>query len=365
MIPYIALSSLSMVFALAFSKRDHREKRRRKGLFEVCLFLLMAALVFIQTFRSINVGGDLHDSYYALYNFVGRYDWNYVRAEASGYEIGYLIFNKIIYVISGGNITALLFAISIIYLTSLYFFIRKLSPNRFLSIFLFLSIGIYNTSMNNLRSTMALSLVLLSLCLYMNKKYLFSILLVVLGIFFHKTVVVFLLFYLLLLIKNNAVFTVLCVLLVILFTLGFQVFSVLILRFFPRYADYFNLASSGGGYFLMAFLAFLAVIIYMLAKKDFWANRSNTMLYKMLIFAIVLQFVSIRISFFSRAVFYFLYSIIILLPLVFEQFKNRDLKILAYIITIIGMTAFYIYILVGDSASTVPYEFIFQELDYE
>lgn len=356
---YLTISSISAIFALLFAKGDHRTFDKKHKFFNFCLFLLMFVLVFIQTFRSVNVGGDLHDSYYDLYQFVGENKWNFVINSSSGYEIGYLALNKLVYWISGGRITVLLFVIALVYLSSLYHFIKKISPNRFLSIFLFLAFGIYNTSMNNLRSTFALALVLFTLCFYIDKKWFRALFFIIIGMLFHKTVIIFLLFFLLASIKSNKLFGFFCVLLVLVFTLGFQMFAGAILTFFPRYEAYFTLQNSGGGYGLMALLIAIVIGMLMVTKKSFWKDRSNLMFFKMLIFAIVLQFVSLRISYFSRAVFYFLYAIIVLFPLIFNEFKNKTFKRFAYIVLILGMTAFFIYVLVGDASSTVPYELIF------
>lgn len=355
---YLTLSTITAVFALVFSKTNQKIKKNNNALFNVLLFVLLSALIIIQTFRSINVGGDLHDSYFQLYNIVGRVKWSFALQLFNGYEIGYLVLNKIVYVLSGGNITALLFTISFVYILSLYHFIKKISPNRFFSFFLVLAFGIFNTSMNNLRSTVALSIVLLSLCFYLDKKWVRAFLFAALGILFHKTVVVFILFYLLALIKSKALFALICLGLVVFFTIGFDTFAIIITTIFPRYSNYFSLPNTGGGFGLMGLLFLIAFAIFFATKKSFWKNRTNVIFYKMLFFAIVLQFVSFRISFFSRAVFYFLYSIVVLVPLVFNEFKNRNLKNFAYIITILGMSAFFIYILIADSTSTVPYELI-------
>lgn len=355
---YLTLSTITAFFALAFSSKNQKIKKNNNALFNILLFVLLAVLIFVQAYRSINVGGDLHDSYYLLYQIVGKVDWGRARFLFSGYEIGYLALNKVVYGISGGSITALLFVISFIYLLSLYHFIKKVSPNRFFSFFLVLAFGIFNTSMNNLRSTVALSFVLLSLCFYLDKKWIRAFLLVALGVLFHKTVVVFILFYLLALIRSKTLFTLICLGLVLFFTIGFDTFAVIVTTIWPRYAVYFILPSNGGGFGLMALLFLIAFAIFFVTKKSFWKVRTNVLFYKMLFFAIVLQFMSFRIGFFSRTVFYFLYSVVVLVPLVFNEFKNRNLKTVAYIVTILGMTAFFIYILVADSTSTVPYELI-------
>lgn len=145
-----------------FAKKTGRDKTK------IYLFLSMLLLLFMAAFRSIYVGADTRN-YYGVYiqlknaTFMEALTSN-VRAW-SGYEIslevGYRIFmwivGKIFYFFPD---TIFMAATHLIILLFLYFVLKEQSPDAALSLWLYVTLGFYQTSLNMSRNAISIMIVL-------------------------------------------------------------------------------------------------------------------------------------------------------------------------------------------------------------
>ena len=351
--------SVFLVSLTNFNNGYEKKDKQSQKVITLVLSFAFAFLLFMQTFRAISVGGDLEESYYGLYRFIGKNNITTIIKSYPHYEIGYILLNKIVYIISGGNIHALLFVIAAFFLFSLFKYIRRDSSNRIFSLFIFFSLGMFNTSMNNLRSTLAISFILLSLSCYFRKKYFETLVLFIAAFFFHRTILVFALFFSISLIKKHKIRLILYIVLFVVLLFGYSLFQMFINRFFPTYNGYFEVNSDGGYNLLFVLLLFFCLLV-LFCKKEIFKNDISNKMVQMLICAICFQLISIRIPFFARVTFYFMYSLVLLIPEVVANIKYKGAQPLVIFAFCFSLFAFYIFVLKGDGSHTVPFVFDFK-----
>ena len=147
----------------------------------ICMFVLAA-------FRSRSVGND-SGNYLDLFNLI-RSGAN-LEVWSERYEWGYLLFNKIVGNLFSNQYAIFFISALFIYLIS-WVVIKKLSYERWLSVFLFITLGLYSNSVNVIRLTMAYVICLYAYNELEKKKYLEVIILVIFAMLFHTSAIVFL-----------------------------------------------------------------------------------------------------------------------------------------------------------------------------
>lgn len=106
---------VAYVLLTDFSKGTENRKRYEAYV----LFMLLVAMVFMQGCRAWTVGGDL-EIYTQLYDLYGGLEWFELYSHEHSLEIGFVLLNKLIYVVSNGNFSALLFSITIAYIFGVF-----------------------------------------------------------------------------------------------------------------------------------------------------------------------------------------------------------------------------------------------------
>jgi len=315
-------------------------------------------MILLQGLRTNLVGGDLINYGYRFSEFGGM-SWQSIISYNGKHEIGYIVLNKIIYMLSKGNFQVLLFVIAAFYNTSLAIFIKKNSSNYFFSLYLYIALNIFNLSMNNLRSTVALGVLYIGIPYLFKKKYVKFLLTLIIACLFHTSMACMLFFFGMVFITNKYLFASICVIFSVFLGTGFSIFSKIIQYVLPKYTSYFRVNSSGGGRNLLLFLVFLLLALLLLSKKEWWTSNKNTILLKLFICGICLQVVSLNVSFFARAVYYHLTSILFLYPELISngRISRKSSSIFMFLIMICFMM-YYIVALKGNSTMTVPYDWI-------
>ena len=356
---YLITVSVTTILLLYHSKLNGiaRKSRNSKYIF----LLLILFLVVLQGARSVTVGGDLFDNYADLYNESGgvRFDSIISYSAFRGYEWGYIFFNKLVYILSGGSLFAFLISISVCYIGSILYMISKYSKNRFYSVFIFITLYLFNVSMNNLRSTLALSIIYFAFAWLIEKKNIKFILAVLLATTIHQTALIFIPLIAINSIENKTKLFICCFTTLISINLLYQLMERIVSNYFEKYLTYFDFGNQGG-YTLLGFLLFMSLIITLLGNKNFWKYSYNNALYKILLYACILQLISLKVPHFSRAVYYFMNCLIILIPnLINDNRLSQYSKIVLHIVVIVLFWLYYVIMLNADPAKTVPYTFSF------
>ena len=327
-----------------------------------CFVILTIVMIFFQSVRAITVGGDLFDNYARIYSAISKMSWYTLFHGAEGYEgyeIGYRVFNKVVSSLFGDNISFLLFSIAFVFHFSLFKLIEKNSDNYCFSLFIVYCLGMYNISMNNLRSSIALSIIFWGLNYAFEGRRAIFFISIFIASLFHLTALCFLFYFVTLLIKNKRLLVIFLSGVAAFLTIGYGFIVSLILRFFPRYSNYFSMSFSDGGFNYLIFLTAILVFVFVFPENGFFDDEKRLCLLKLLCCAIVLQLLSLRIPFFVRAVNYHLIGVSILLPDVLEDGKIKNLGVYIAPVLMVFFCAFYVYsILIGNGTKTIPYSFI-------
>lgn len=355
-------------------------------------FVILFVCILLQGLRATSVGGDLADNYVRVFHECGELSWSQIFNFSSGYEIGYVIINKIIYLIFGPNdfgMRMLLFAIAVIFNISFYVLIRKCSSNPLYSVFLFVGFGVFNISMNNLRSTLALSLIYLAILFAAEKRILKTLFFIAVASLFHTTAICFILFVISLLIKNRKILIAYYALMAGAFIIGYSVFGGVIEQYFPKYSYYLSATDGGDNYllFLIVILFFVLIIpvrgFYDSSKEvlisetfycketgldkdfaDFFLEDTKQIVFlKVFCCGVILQLISLRASFFVRAVNYHLIGAILLLPNINGNSKLKNgMGLFTVFIGMLFIVFYIIMILIGNGTRTIPYVFYWEEI---
>ena len=354
-----------VVFFLNLAIKPQKSKRKKIA-FIVISFLCMFV---VSAFRGYTVGMDT-DNYVLLFKHIDS-----VNFSRSRYEIGYLVFVKIIHAISH-NPTVLLAVSSAICIGAVCIFIYFYSDDPAMSILLYIVLKPYFFQMTAMRQALATALIVSAFALIIEKRSLlrivFSVALIVLSVLFHTMSVVVIIPYLFWLIISNErknritprkTMKWTLIIGVIAFVFFSSIMSILNL-FVSKYAGYSDSIWGKSNYFASLFilliqLVFLAVGAYYCKNKDL--EIKDRFAFVMIACAVVTTALSMRMTIWGRLASVFT----IFTPLLFAPtfiMKARDdgnrtiLRILIFIFSFAYMLITFIFRPEWDGV--VPYSFV-------
>ena len=367
MLPYFLLLLISIVFPLFFyqlgsfnSVDDENiliERRNRMTiiLFFVGLFILLAL-------RDITVGKDLRE-YKLIFEKCSRSSLNGLSNMA--WETGYTIYNKLVSLISKDYrffliITALIILVPIY---KLYSKEEKYSP---LLIVLFINMPCFLMIFSGLRQAMAFSVGILAYMAIENKKYLLSVLLVLLAINFHFSAFVLILLYpaFFLEIKAKHLLGIVPVL------LGVYIFRVPILTFIinlmpKRYMEFYGKIELTGAVGMMILFLIFSVFSFVVLDEEIMSKRDYFMRNILLIATVIQLFVPIH-ELIQRASYYFLIFVPVSILSIVQAPKKRWKNVSDTAVIVMGcfftLYFFYTAFFSTDNLLDVfPYKFFWSD----
>lgn len=189
----IIISLLILMFASQYAYE------KGKNIVSISFYLGVIELGFLMACRSYLVGVDTKEYYAgfqqisltrfsdlnntALYGFGGNYVLNF--------EYGYKLLNKIISYISTNSQAIIIFS-SLLIVILFAVLIKKYSPNPLLSLWLYVTLGLFQTQMNISRNSLAILIVYFGIKYIHNKNFLKYLIIVLLGATIHSSVLLML-----------------------------------------------------------------------------------------------------------------------------------------------------------------------------
>lgn len=375
---YLLIALIFLDFGLEFwsNKKLTKNNRFKRFLDFVFKFRLISifSIILVSSLRAYSVGGDL-TVYYDEYTQFKSLS----VAEAfklSRFEFGYTILTFILAKIGFGFRIVLVLS-SIFTAICFWKFIKEFSPNKCMSLVLFICFGLFAQSLNIMRHIIALDFILLALiCLHKNKIWQ-SVVLILCSSLFHITALVGLMFILFKYLKPTWQLFAFSVLLVFvgvkIFPYAMKVVSLITpVDFYNQYfvveKDKFiatpglmdNLYSLG--------LALIFVVLFVGKRFLKSLNEKELKIYDF--FLVVYMFVPlIRLAGFAmsaqsllhRLNVWFFFSLIILVPLFIKGLNlNKKWKVSVYCVTYIAAFCYmYYFYAIQASNKVVPYLFCF------
>lgn len=340
---------------------------QRKSIKMTMVFVFFQ-MVLIAGLRNVNIGIDTKN-YLNIYMFTQSVDLMDIFTYYL--ESGYVILNQFVkYLFDSFN--ALLFINSLITLIGVYEFINRFSKNKIMSLFLFITLGYFSSTMNIMRQYIALVFILNSYFYYIKEKNYFKVYInVLIASLFHSSslfVAVAILFYDKIYSKkiNGYNFLYKCLITLSVITFSFITSYIFQLVFNNEYYDYIV---NGAGYTtsifnLNFFIKVSLSIIYLFVRKKRFINKScliemNFLNYLNFISCIV-SIMAIKFSMFNRINLYFSFTLIVFIPILIENI-NMKFSEKKYIKFVIYLSFFIVYIvsLLSNNNGICPYQFYF------
>ncbi len=378
MIWYIVICALFLLIYL-FKNALSRKKVHISGLLPCILVLWFFAFA-----RDYSVGADtknyvvlieqLRNSSIADINKVQVYNWSgrYIVSWEFGFKfLIWLLSNTIGYY----STRAVVAGYSLVILIILYKTIKRDSQYPILSVWLYLTLGFFQTSLNMTQNALAIVIMLWSLKYVKERKLLKWILAIVLATSIHFSSLIYLPLYWLGIIRfdRKKTFITVCATGVVLF--AFERLLSYIVRFVPlQYVKYLNTSSTASSelFVLLLHVFIFAVIIVCadLRKKNMALNElsgstSGLNIYLSPYYVIfILEIVAYLLSIYARGLLrvasLFSPVVIIFFPQLVNNILNDKVKkhTIAWVV-LISLVSYIIRMMVNNVGLTLPYVFGF------
>lgn len=363
--------ALLMLYPLALQIRAERSGFQARGL---VLAASCAILFFFFALRGEQVGVDtkyycrvfrqfvdipLRDVFHAVTYGSSARTWKF------DFEPGFRLFNKLLTYLSA-NPQTITIATAVLIFVPLYAFVYQSSANVWLSMWLFLTLGIFQTDMNVSRNAVAIFLCYLALPLIEKRRPVPYVLLVLLASAFHQTALLFLPVYLLIRFVPLNSRRALVIFLVSLFIgLNFTVFGKLLQGVVPaRYARYFGAGNDKLVSLIVGvFNAVIAGLAALLLRGDerrglIEENQTGSWI---LLLNISFFTVDLGFSAGARAAALFGPYLIVLIPNMLERIGNLNRKRAA--VLLVAVFCFLQYaarMQINNIGGSIPYAFFWQ-----
>ena len=342
---------------------NHSKSKQSDYLF-VLFTLFFVLFLFFFSFRGVTVGTDT-SAYYNMFE-----NRNVSDASLNKEPLFWILVD--ITKLLNLDFTFLLSMMGILCLLGFFVIIKNYSINTFLSLFLFLCLGIYTSSYNGMRQFMALSFFLLSIDSMIKNNPIQYFVYWFFAVICHNSAIILLPFYLIKFIKVNWKTTIIfsCLSIVTIFLLPGLVQFVS--KFTNR--DYYNyylesniFTSSVSIYNVLYLLALIIIFAWLWYIRNEITNQKDLKMYNIyltLFFVdVCIRFISTFSGFFTlvnRLTIYFFWSLILIIPYTIMHFPFNKLKRL-YInaIYIVGLSYFLISALFNKSNNVIPYALFF------
>jgi transmembrane protein EpsG len=349
MIPYfivLAISSALMFYA--------QSVRTVKSYVKIIFFLLFCGLTVFPGIRSTQVGTDTPNY---VYSFTTDKFMNDPLLESkSNVELGYQALERTLRSFTD-NYVVLFFTIAFIVVGIYLLVIYRNSEHYGISIFVFITLGIYLYFFNGARQAISAAIFGLAITPLINGKFVRYLIVIVIASLFHKTVLLGIPLYFLFRQKFTIRSLILLTILTILITTGLSI----ALQFSPslvaeKYAQYDNRTSGGGLLLMIVYVVMTGAFIFArklipgehLKKYDIYLNM-----------AVFTGLVYVMVNLFGKDVnlirltLYYAYGFILIWPIIFKNlgmFRSTIPWIFFYSVHLIF---FYIYI--NKMSRLVPY----------
>ena len=313
----------------------------------VLFIVAVIQLILLQGLRSPYLGNDM-PFYWFYYN--KQLPYSITNLSFSNFEILFKVLTK---VISSITLDKHIYLVIISFLSTvpISIVIYKKSKNPILSLLLFLSFGFYNFNFSGLRQAIAFAIVFYSFLFIIDRKLIKFIISIVIASLFHSSALVFIPAYFLFDFK----ITKFKIILMIFIDVFIYIFKVPIFGFINSffYEEYGMVLSDS--YLWMIMCLSILMICLLFYKKISSDNKS--ILYNLVIIGTAIMLLSPIANNILRVANYYFMFIILLIPEVISYIKSNKNGLLVNLMTIIFSISLYIYLLLVDSYSIVPYIF--------
>lgn len=322
MLPYFLVLSFVLLWILL----------ERKALNRTAFWIPLIALSLFAGMRSYRVGTDSGNYTRDFRTNLDVYNFEFNELIEPGYQA---LENGLLKITH--NYFWLFFITALIVVSCYLIIIKRYSVNYGLSVFLFVTLGVYTFFFNGLRQGIAMAIFALALPHLLEKRLLPYLLICFLASMFHNTALFMIPFYFLVNLRIKPTYK------IIMTFVG----SLLVSRFLisyiaasnERYEGYAGAEQEGGGYLTLGFYAILIFVIYLISHIYKIRDKQFMQLFTFyaigVVFIIPVAMLGANPSGPQRLLTYFTWTLILILPIVFKRINNIYITSSAVILFII------------------------------
>lgn len=330
------------------------------------MFVNVLILIIFASIRAPSVGADLNN-YENIFIDIAEHSWNEVpyMAKIHNVEVVFAYFNKLISVFTSNPQIYISIVATILYSAFGVFFL-KYSKIPWLSICLFVLYGSYFHSYNIMRQYLATAILLCALDGLFEKKKVKFIFSVLLALCIHTSAICCLAGYVLFYIKPRRKHYIMLLSIILVLMLAGDNIVRWILSF--TYKDYFwTLGKVSVDRGSMAFFQFFIYII-MALTIDIYSLKDGKNEIFLIFLGISAAFATLSTAsrVFSRCMYYFDWSIVILIPNIVSSLSWKKTGVLKVYIYSLFILFFFIwlefYMMTADADGIVPYSYFWGKI---
>lgn len=337
MLPYFLVISF-VLFWIALEKYSVGRKSFWIPLFSLSLFAGI---------RSYSVGTDSESYTRDFRNNLSLYNFSF----NPNVELGYQVFEYILLKFTH-NYFWLFFVTSLFIVWCHLKIARDYSRNYILSVLFYFTLSSYTFFFNGLRQGIAMAFIALSTPYLIRKDTFKFVLLILIASLFHKTALFIIAFYILLHLRIQLKYKLLITF------LSSLILSQLVIKILAsenkRYEIYTKESENAGGFLILAFYILIGLSLSMLNRlykiKDEIYLKLLTFYLLGMAFMIPIAMLKIHPSGPQRLIYYFTWSLMLLIPTILQKINSRLVYTMAIVLALI-----YFYMTTSRFGSLAPY----------
>lgn len=334
--------------------------KKKNGDKYYCL-IITTQLLFLSCVRSIQTGGDLI-SYKLGFDAVQSISWDklYTLKGISFYgniETGWHYLAKALSLIANNFRIVIVFNGALL-MTIIGLFIYQNSRCKWLSFYLFITLGYYGHSLSAIRQYLAISILIISMNFVKKRKLLSFLACIFLASLFHKTALCFAIVYLYPMFKLTKKYWCISAIFAFISLLASKPILNLIINL-AGYESYRKYIGNGNGEGMLLMLSAYLIIVVIYRKQLQKTEKNYTLYISMLVTAIILNISALQFLLMGRLMEYFHIILIILLPNTLACIQNYRTKYVGtLIICLLTLIYYLLFICRLDTSGLIPYRFM-------
>lgn len=353
MLIYILLALLAFSFIVIDDKFRKQNNKRVSGTLYLVLSILLCSIAAL---RTTNVGADT-SMYTDYFEMIRDNDLSVSMSYMSFLEPGYIILNKVASFISE-NPQIITIINSLLLFSLLHLCLKKNSHDRLLSVFLFITLGFFQTSLNITRSCCAAFLGYLSIDSFKKNK-LRSIATFIVAILIHRSVLILCLVPLLEGIKLKKSHLKYYIGAILLAFYALESIIPLLSQIIPdTYGWYLERGTEGIAEKALPLIVhlFIFVVPFLFIENKNRAISENNRAIIFLLLETLFYLFSIRYAMFTRVAYLFSMYIIFSVPSIISSIREEKKMRVKYLVVSICLLQYLIRLPINNIGKTIPYE---------
>lgn len=338
---------LFMIISSNYHDNTQYIKISRNLTIVVCIILVLLA-----AFRAKTVGTDT-PAYILDYKSLHYYSFKSLLLRYEGYG-GYYILSKLFDNL-GLPVTIWFGFVEAVYVSSMYFFIKKYSYNPLLSILVFITCGLFMFSLAGMKQTLAMGFMMYSFLNFIDKKYIYSIIFAALAFTCHATVLIMLFGYVLYFFRNSKSFYYIVIgcIITVLIASEWLLKSMVISLGNEHYERYLNFKDTYTASTLIFYITIVAIALFGYRKYSKLSPSTAKITLGLSIIACALQSLTSILPDAFRLAYLYTPFFMILISNSISTIKNSDNRNTVNLAMITCLVVFFLY-----TTRNTPFNFV-------